>query len=274
MLKALGRIVRGFLWIVHDVHMIVKAPKVSIASKIELLLVYTAYHVLKIDFSKLRVFINVDSIKYRLISYDTLSILSYLEPWMDRYLQVKNGDVFIDVGAHVGKYALKIAKRYPKSLVIAIEPGRLQFDALIDGIKKNKLRNIIPLNIAAWDEETELRLRVYTATGTSSVFDNLGYGRLLRVEEVKARPLDAVIHELSISHVDWVKIDVEGAELHVLRGFKNGIAKFKPKIIIEVSDFNRKEVFKFFKELNYKCKHIPEDESGKYFICTLKQSVE
>jgi len=191
---------------------------------------------------------------------------------MDRYLQVKNGDVFIDVGAHVGKYALKIAKRYPKSLVIAIEPGRrrLQFDALIDGIKKNKLRNVIPLNIAAWDEETELRLRVYTDTGISSVLEDLGSGRLLRVEEVKARPLDAVIHELSLSHVDWVKIDVEGAELHVLRGFKNGIAKFKPKIIIEVKDFNRKEVFKFFEELNYECKHISEDESGEYFICTLK----
>ena|GEM_PF-6323577 len=63
----------------------------------------------------------------------------------------------------------------------------------------------------------------------------------------------------------------------MLREFRDGIAKFKPKIIIEVKDFNRKEVFKFFKELNYECKHISEDESGEYFICiicTLKQSVE
>jgi len=65
--------------------------------------------------------------------------------------------------------------------------------------------------------------------------------------------------------VDWVKIDVEGAELHVLRGFENDITRFKPKIIIEVKEFNRKGVFEFFKEVNYACHHIPEDESGEYF---------
>jgi hypothetical protein len=52
-----------------------------------------------------------------------------------------------------------------------------------------------------------------------------------------------------------------------LRGFKDSIVKFKPKIIIEVKEFNRKEVFEFFEEVNYTCHRIPEDESGEYFIC-------
>jgi len=271
MLKVLtGRIARGIYWIIRDGLMIVKAPKVSILSKIMTLFVYVAYHIFKIDFNRFRTFINVDGVEYRLISYDTLGILAYFELWMDKYLDVKDDQIFIDVGAHVGKYALRIAKRNPRSMVIAIEPGHMQFSALIDGIKKNKLKNVIPLNIAAWDSTTRLKLRMYSATGTSSVMNTPGIGHLIKVENVEAKPLDDAVNELGIKHVDWVKIDVEGAELHVLRGFRNGIIKFKPRVIIEIKEFNRKEVFKFFEEVDYSCHHIPEDESGEYFICVPK----
>jgi len=192
---------------------------------------------------------------------------------MDKYLRVKNGEVFIDVGAHVGKYALKVAKANPASLVIAIEPGKLQFNALIDGIRKNNLKNVIPLNIAAWDSATRLKLRVYSATGRSTVvIDEIpDAGHLMRIEDVEAKPLDDVVEELGLGRVDWVKIDVEGAELHVLRGFRSGIARFRPRIIIEIAEFNREGVLNFFREFNYECKHIPEDESGEYFICESKK---
>jgi FkbM family methyltransferase len=271
MLKVLTkRIMRGIRWIFRDMLMIIRAPKVSILSKIMMLFVYIAYHIFKVDFYRFKMFINVDGVKYRLISYDTLSILAYLELWMDRYLDVKDDQVFIDVGAHVGKYALRIAKRNPRSMVIAIEPGHMQFSALIEGIKENKLNNVIPLNIAAWDSATRIKLMIYSATGTSSVMNMPGGGHLIRVENVDAKPLDDVVDELDIKHVDWVKIDVEGAELHVLRGFRNGIIKFKPRVVIEIKEFNRREVFKFFEEVNYTCHHIPEDESGEYFICVPK----
>jgi len=263
--------VRGLRWVFHDMSMVIKAPKVSIISKAKLLVLYVIYHVLKIDFSKFRIFVSIDGVKYRFISYDELSILTYLEPWMDKYLRVKNGEVFIDVGAHVGKYALKVAKANPTSLVIAIEPGKLQFNALIDSIRKNNLKNVIPLNIAAWDNEARLKLRVYSDTGTSTVVDEFhGFGRLMHIEDVEARPLDDVVGGVSLGRVDWVKVDVEGAELHVLRGFRNGIARFRPRVIIEVKEFNREGVFNFFREVNYECKHIPEDESGEYFICVPK----
>jgi len=56
----------------------------------------------------------------------------------------------------------------------------------------------------------------------------------------------------------------------VLREFRDGIVKFKPKIIIEFKEFNRKGIFRFFEELSYECKHIPKDKSGEYFISTLR----
>jgi len=266
------RVVRGFRWVFHDTSMVIKAPKVSIISKAKLLVLYVIYHVLKIDFNKFRILVSIDGIKYKFISYNELNILVYLEPWMDKYLRVKNGEVFIDVGAHVGKYALKVAKANPASLVIAIEPGKLQFNALIDGIRKNNLKNVIPLNIAAWDSATRLKLRVYSTISTSTAVDEFdGFGRLIRIENVEARPLDDVVKELGLGCVDWVKIDVEGAELHVLRGFRSGIARFRPRVIIEVKEFNREGVFNFFREVNYECKRIPEDKSGEYYICEPKK---
>ncbi|MCC6020594.1 MAG: FkbM family methyltransferase [Thermoproteaceae archaeon] len=182
--------------------MIIKAPKVSVFSKVVLLLVYLGFHIFKADLAALRVFVNVNGVKYRLVSYDTLGILAYLEPWMDKYLCVRNGDVFVDVGAHVGKYALRVAKRNPASLVVAIEPGSLQFSALVDGIRKNRTRNVTPLRVAAWDDTARLRLRVYSVTGTSSIIEGLGAGRLIGEEEVRARPLDDVIEELGLRRVD------------------------------------------------------------------------
>jgi hypothetical protein len=174
MLKVLTkRIMRGIRWIFRDMLMIIRAPKVSILSKIMMLFVYIAYHIFKVDFNRFRMFINVDGVEYRLISYDTLNI-AYAELWMDRYLDVRDDQVFIDVGAHVGKYALRIAKRNPRSMVIAIEPGHMQFSALIEGIKENKLNNVIPLNIAAWDSTTRIKLMIYSATGTSSVMNMPG----------------------------------------------------------------------------------------------------
>jgi FkbM family methyltransferase len=187
-------VVRKLRWVFHDMSRVIKAPKLGTVGKVKLLMLYIIYHVLKIDFGKFRIFVSIDGVKYKFISYDELDILVYLEPWMDKYLRVKNGEVFIDVGAHVGKYALKVAKANPASLVIAIEPGKLQFNALIDGIRKNNLKNVIPLNIAAWDSTTRLKLRVYSATGTSTVIDEFdGFGRLIRIEDVEARPLDDVV---------------------------------------------------------------------------------
>jgi FkbM family methyltransferase len=144
---------------------------------------------------------------------------------------------------------------------------------LTEGIRKNKIKNIIPLNIAAFSTSTKLKLFVLEVHGCSTLIDDQTKylsKRIIRIDEVDARPLDDIVEKVGLKRIDWVKIDVEGAELHVLRGFRNGIIKFKPRVIIEIKEFNRREVFKFFEEVNYTCHHIPEDESGEYFICVPK----
>jgi FkbM family methyltransferase len=146
-----------------------------------------------------------------------------------------------------------------------VEPDPEAYSALVKGIKINDLNNVIALNVAASDVDGFVTLFRKRSPSISSIVDKT---HVIETIRVRARRLDNIIQELNVNSVDIVKIDVEGAELHVLRGFKDSIVKFKPMIIIEVKEFNRREAFKFFEEVNYTCHHIPEDESGEYFICT------
>ena len=91
---------------------------------------------------------------------DILILSEFSEPWMSKYFKPKKGDIVLDCGAHVGKYALPAAKLVGvEGTVIAIEPHPENYNALLKNINLNKFRNIIALNVAASDREGEAMLK-------------------------------------------------------------------------------------------------------------------
>jgi len=156
---------------------------------------------------------------------------------------IKPRFVFIDVGAHIGRYSFPIAKLLGENgLVIAIEPDPRSFKALTKGMELNNLRNIVALNIALGPRDGEADLCQRYLTATSSI---VKHRECERVVKVPMRSLDSLITELKISHIDVIKIDAEGTEVQILKGAINTIARFKPYIIAEVKHCNLSE----FKEL-------------------------
>ena len=219
--------------------------------------------------------VNVDDV---IIILTTISDLHYqAKPFYEKemfniiindlYSNEDKEIVFIDVGANIGRYSLFLAKRFPKLKVIAIEPDPDAYSALAKGVKVNGLTNVIAVNIAVSDINGFTTLFKKYDASLSSIIDSTN---TIKTIKVTTKRLDDVVGGLGLGRVDWVKIDVEGAELHVLRGFRSGIARFKPRVIIEVKGFNREGVFSFFREVNYECKHIPEDESREYYVCVPK----
>ena len=88
--------------------------------------------------------------------------------------------------------------------------------------------------------------------------------------EVDARALDDVLS--SYNKIDWIKIDVEGAEYETLCGLKQMISKCRPKIIIEVFSKNVDKVKGFFKKHEYQLVciahwSVSSVESIFYFVC-------
>jgi FkbM family methyltransferase len=196
----------------------------------------------------------------------------YEQEVFDKLFKVlRPGSVFIDVGAHIGRYSFPIAKLVGENgLVIAIEPDPLAFKALLMGVRLNSLRNVLALNIALGDSEGKAILCQKLVTATSSIVE---FDKCQRFVEVPLKRLDSVVEELRLKCVDAIKIDVEGAEIQVLKGAVNTIepsiafTRFKPFIVIEVRDSNINEFAQVMKSLGYSCKELIEGAIDRVFAC-------
>lgn len=216
--------------------------------------------------------VTIGGIKYwlsdaRLESFFTLS--SEYEKYVWSYFKPAVGDVFIDVGAHIGKYALQVARIVrDEGTVIALEPHLENFRALLKGIQLNGFRNIIALNVAAWDKECKLQLFI----GDASTYHSTKVDRGLGYVTVQAHPIDQIIAELRVKHVDWIKIDAEEAEIEVVRGLRRTLSIYTPQLIVEVQWKNLREFLMLMENYHYTVKPIegeqnPRDKFG-YFHCS------
>jgi FkbM family methyltransferase len=170
-------------------------------------------------------------------------IIEKLLPW---------DGILLDVGAHVGHWSLRLAERAGR--VIAVEANPATAATLRRHIAMNGLGNVTVMELAAWDEQTMLALddpngqieggsmRVIPAGETP--------GRL-----VPAGRLDEQLELTSLDRLDLVKLDVEGADIHALRGMAGLLAKHQPVLFIECHDiygyYTRAELEQTLTDLGY-----------------------
>jgi FkbM family methyltransferase len=160
---------------------------------------------------------------------------------------LKEGSIFVDVGANVGYYTL-IASRLvgSRGRVYAVEPAPSTAAILRLNVRLNKLDNVIIIEKAAWFTKEKLILRIPGSDyGYASVVRGDGKNML-----VEACPLDELLQD--VDHIDILKIDVEGAEYEVLKGAKNTLHKTKC-IVLELTR-NVKEVFELLMNYGFKIK--------------------
>ena len=171
------------------------------------------------------------------------------------------GDFVIDVGSHIGHYTLIAAKRVgPKGKVIAIEADPKNFEILNKNIELNKLKdNVVTMNYAASSKEEKIKLFTPEKEAGQTIFNTIISNRVTPNEkfiEVNANTLDNLLNEngISVKDVKWLKIDVEGAELEVLKGAHNILSKSKDiSLLIEIhsSDLYQR-IIKFLEIYNFK----------------------
>ncbi|GEM_PF-1568586 len=140
------------------------------------------------------------------------------------YFSLREG-VFIDVGAHIGKYTIMTGRKLVKGKIISIEADPDNFEILKENIVLNNLKNVIPLNLAAFRENGEIAFYKTISPHTS------GYSIYSREHtktiNVKAMRLDEISDNLGLGKIDLIKIDVEGAEYDVLEGATRTLRKTK-----------------------------------------------
>lgn len=197
-------------------------------------------------------------------SVSTAQIVSSLhEKDIEKYFSINEG-VFIDIGAHIGKFTIKLAKALnKKGKVISIEPDAFNFALLKENIRLNKLKNIIPKKIACSDSDG---IKSFYLGEHGSGGHSLKSTRGSTEVSVKTSKLDSIISELNLNRADLIKIDVEGAESEVLKGAEKTLRKFRPKIIFEAwskEDLEKSE--KILKALNYSIKQLNSENYLAYY---------
>lgn len=157
--------------------------------------------------------------------------------WMCSRL-LKQGDVFVDIGACYGYHTLTNARRVgPKGRVFAFEPQPDVFAALEENIRVNKFSNILAERMALSDRTECLQLHTFPSLGMG----HTSIGVLPRqpvsgVADCNAVTLDDYITRMGIGHIELVKLDVEGAERKVLLGSKQLLSRHAPPLwIIEAN---------------------------------------
>jgi len=197
---------------------------------------------------------------------DLLTISLFREHEVKKHIQPKQGDIFIDIGAHAGAYCIRAAKIIgERGKVIALEPHPENFKLLLSNIAYNKLNNVIALPVAASDADGISHLYV-TAHGTGS-HTLVKHEKNKYVSELIVRTvtLDSIIERFKLSRLDWIKIDVEGAELKVLRGGEKAL-KIARKLIIEVWNENSDYIFNLLKSYGYKIYPIQRNPENIYIL--------
>jgi FkbM family methyltransferase len=138
----------------------------------------------------------------------------------EQHHQPKEGDIVIDAGAHIGIYAVRAAKAVVpgKGLVTAIEPDDHNVKFLQKNIAANDLTNVVIVQKGVWSEAGKLKLYSGNYSMTPSFY--LQEWQVKESTEVEVDTLDNIIEGLGIRRVDFIKMDVEGAELEALKGMK------------------------------------------------------
>jgi FkbM family methyltransferase len=179
---------------------------------------------------------------------------------------IQPSDVAVDIGANIGYFSILMAKRC--RYVYAFEPSRDNIEILEKNIRLNELSHkISAYRNAISDSVGEIKLHLCPLNhGMHRIYPSQ---HCVNVEPVGSIKLDTMIN--LYPSVNFIKMDVEGAELYALRGMRSTIEKWKPNIMMEFhppsiyeSGCNPRDIYDYLKNFDYDIMLIPEVDEISY----------
>jgi FkbM family methyltransferase len=198
---------------------------------------------------------------------------------------VKNSKNVLDIGANCGWFALELAKKYSDKNIYCFEPVFEIYSVLQANIKLNEFPNIYSFNYGMSDNLTEQEMFFNNSDSAVSSMKNICESVNTKKRLAKFSSVDKFKSDNKLK-IDFLKCDVEGAELLVLRGALETIIADKPIIFAELVrkwtkhfSYHPNDLINFLNELGYKsfvvdlekpalrlCEFISEDDLETNFF--------
>lgn len=203
---------------------------------------------------------SVDIRDRRCIPVEILNFGAYEKDELSMILKlIKDGDTVLDVGANIGWVSMNISRAVENVKILSFEPIPETYGYLKKHIEMNGMTNIEAVNYGLSDMDAEITFFYYPGVSGNSSMKNLSESEAGQKINSRVRKLDSVVSERNIK-VDFIKCDVEGAELLVFKGGIKTIERDKPTVFTEMLrkwskkfDYHPNDIIGLFKALDYKC---------------------
>ena len=175
---------------------------------------------------------------------------------------IKKGDVVIEAGANLGSETLLMSKLVGNGMVYGFEPNPYTFERLSINVAINSLTNVKVFDVAMGESDGNISFNIYPKgfcnPGMSSKYMETSITQKITVVQ---KTLDSFIKEQNINKVDFLKMDIQGAEMDLLIGAAETIKKNKPTIFLEALALynDTKALYRKFKEYGYNVYLIGEE---------------
>ena len=152
---------------------------------------------------------------------------------------VHSGDVVLDGGANIGVFTRK-ALNAGASKVIAVEPAPENVESLRRNFAPEIASGRVVIEpVGLWNTAAELPLRVDADNSARNSF--VLEGPAIATVVIPLRTIDSIVADLALKQMNFVKLDIEGAEKNAIAGAAQTIARFRPRLAIATEHFPLKD---------------------------------
>lgn len=180
--------------------------------------------------------------------------------YYQHFYKTKKDDVVVDAGANIGHIAIFLSKNVgANGKVYCFEPDKFNVERLNSNraLNTDLPNNIIIEDLLLWNENILVDFEEAGTVGSSAVW----FSDNANIVKKQAVTLDSWAEKVQLQRLDFIKMDIEGAEIEALDGCEEVIKKYKPNFAIASYHIVNGErthikVEEFFKKINYPFKTV------------------
>jgi len=184
---------------------------------------------------------------------------------------VSDGDTFFDIGANIGWYSINIAASHRAAKVFCFEPIPKTFKSLCTNLDLNAVANVTAHNFGFSNEAGEFPFYYYREGSGNASSVNLTDRTDVECVQCKVSTIDDYM-KTSAYIVDFIKCDVEGAELLVFKGGLETIKRDKPIVFSEILrkwsakfKYDPNEIFLLFDSMGYQAYTVNDNFLNRFY---------